>query len=166
MKVIQISAILASVCLVFLLSGLVYGVGYSITGLASEKSTYSPGSKVTISGVLKQDGSVQANAYVNVEVTGPTKTVWLDSSKTDSSGVFNTSFALASDADAGNYTVYATYTGVKVSTTFAVAIVTPEYPISASVTLIITTILLLSVVAGLRRLRMQSSSRTAIPPVT
>lgn len=125
MKPSYVAIVLLSI---LLLAPLAYAVTYDIIDLAPEKAEYGQGETVTITGKLLVDTTPKADVYVGIEVRSPTdKLVWLDAAKTDAEGTFSSSFKLAPDAELGSYTVYATYVGVKKSTTFEVIIpdVTP-----------------------------------------
>jgi len=100
--------------------------------VSTDKSSYTLGDVVTISGSVTEDGTAKAGVYVNIEVTDPAGTLrYADVVKTGTDGSFSTSFKLAETLPTGTYTVKAFYGGVSESTTF-VAAKAPEFSISLS----------------------------------
>jgi 5-hydroxyisourate hydrolase-like protein (transthyretin family) len=100
-------------------------LGATITSLSTDKSSYTPGSVVVISGTVTPPGT-----GVAIQVKSPSgSTAWIDSVTSDSSGSFSLSFTLRSDAELGTYTVYATVPpGVTKTTTFTVSTGPPLPP--------------------------------------
>jgi len=99
-------------------------LGATITSLSTDKSSYTPGSVVVISGTVTPPGT-----GVAIQVKSPSgSTVWIDSVTSDSSGSFSSSFTLHSDAELGTYTVYATVSGGTKTTTFTVSTGPPPPP--------------------------------------
>jgi len=100
-------------------------LGATITSLSTDKSSYTPGSVVVISGTVTPPGTA-----VGIQVKSPSgSTAWIASVTSDSStGSFSSSFKLASDAELGTYTVYATVSGGNKTTTFTVSTGPPPPP--------------------------------------
>ena len=99
-------------------------LGATITSLSTNKSSYTPGSVVVISGTVTPPGTPVA-----IQVKSPSgSTVWIDSVTSDSSGSFSSSFTLPSSAELGTYTVYASVSGGNKTTTFTVSTGPPPPP--------------------------------------
>ncbi|MGC8935034.1 MAG: MG2 domain-containing protein [Thermoproteota archaeon] len=98
--------------------------GATITSLSTDKSSYTPGSVVVISGTVTPPGTA-----VGIQVKSPSgSTVWIDSVTSSSTGSFSSSFTLPSSAELGVYTVYASAEGSSKTTTFTVSTGPPPPP--------------------------------------
>jgi len=108
MKKFQSAMVKGTACICFAVLAFAFtlqgALAYSVT-VATDKSSYSRGAMVIISGtVTPQDAGV----YVGVEVRGPGGgTAWIDMVETDSSGNYVSPFRLDPSAPYGVYTVYA-----------------------------------------------------------
>lgn len=103
---------------------LAYGQ-YGIT-VGTDKSQYTPGSIVTVSGTITPAG---AGIDVGIEVRSPSSlAVWIDAVKTQAGGTFSSQFQLAADAAYGTYTVHASVSGSHGQSTFNVGAPAPPPP--------------------------------------
>ena len=83
--------------------------------VSTNKSVYTTGNTVIISGTTSPSTSVA------IQVKSPSGvTVWIDSVTSGSSGSFSSSFVLRSDAELGTYTVYASTSSETATSTFSV----------------------------------------------
>ena len=100
---------------IFILIFASLGVVLASITVSTDKSSYTPGSVVVIS------GTTSPNTPVGIQVKTPSgSTVWIDSVTSDSSGRFSSSFTLRSDAELGTYTVYASTSSGTATCTFTV----------------------------------------------
>jgi len=106
-----------------------FAYGASVITVGTDKSLYSRGSTVTITG---QVSSGATGVPVGIQVKSPTKTVWIDAVTTGTGGAFSSVFKLAPDAEYGTYTVTASISGGSTSSTFVVG-TAPHPPPAPSV---------------------------------
>ena len=96
--------------------------------VSTDQRHYEPNATVDIQGRATDDaGSAVADAGVSLQVDGPTgiEIEFLTGLKTDSAGVFKSSFVIRSNATAGTYTLFASvaksgYAGATTHTTFVI----------------------------------------------
>jgi hypothetical protein len=111
--------------------GISASVPFNLVGVATAKGTlavqsnakgYTPGHRVLASGTLKTPtGQPLAGMQVGVELNGPSgSTLFLDQVTTTSTGSYQTTFSLPTNAPAGTYTLRAAVWGLTASTTFTV----------------------------------------------
>lgn len=96
--------------------------------MSTDRRNYDPNATVNIQGRVTDDaGSAVGDTGVSLQVDGPTglEIEFLTGLKTDSAGVFRSSFEIPSNSTAGTYTVFASvakagYAGATTHTTFVV----------------------------------------------
>lgn len=93
--------------------------------VGTSSSEYTPGSVVNISGSISPGAE---GKHVGIEVKSPSKRVWIDIVDTVAGGSFASSFKLASDAEMGTYTVYASFEDGTAWSTFKVVPPPPPPP--------------------------------------